>query len=114
VRRTGGVGVRVEERLDRRQRRLIGLADQDGVDERGGGERVREGEGAAQEDPWVPRAAVATQGRDAGELEELDQPGELELVGQRDGDERKAPERGLRLVRDGARSTPPVLRRIIR
>ena len=47
--------------------------------------------------------SIAAERRDAGELERPDEPGQLELVGQRDAHDRKPPHRRSGLVREEGR-----------
>ena len=90
------------DRLRQLDDRLLGFTEQQDVGVGTCGDGVREGEGAADHHQrvafWV-RDSLLGEDRDAGQVKAVDQTGQLELVGEREGDHREVAHRSRRLVR---------------
>jgi len=98
----------VEEALHRGHDGLFGLPEEHRIHHGGAGQRVREGERPAEEDAGVALVAVAPQRGDAGEIEHVEEAGQLELIGHGHGDEREGRQRRLRLHRQRREARLPV------
>ena len=117
----GAPGQRVDHRgapsagrlagADELDRGLLRFAHHDHVAERGERHRVREGEGAAGHHDRIVLAPVLGQGSEPGQLEAADEPGDLQLEGDREGDERVVADRHVPLERE---ERPGGRRRIVR
>ena len=78
----------------------VGLAHDDRVDDPGERQRVRERERPAREDERMARVALATSGRNARRVQHADEPGDLELVGDAEGEDGELLDGAQRLVGD--------------
>ena len=85
------------ERLDQRDHELLGLPHEDHVAERRERDRIREGERTAGDDQRVRVVPLGGEQGDVGEPEALEEPWDLELVGDRGGQDRVLPGRPLTL-----------------
>ncbi len=84
-------------RLDQLERRLLRLAQGDHVAERGQRHRVGERQRTAGRHHRVLGTAIGRQRRDAGQLQAAHHAGQLELVGDREGEQRIAAGRPVAL-----------------
>ena len=92
--------IRAEDHVECCVHRLVGLAHDHRIDERGERQRIAEGQRPAREDERVLLGAVFCERRDACQLQRLNQPGELGLVRDRHRDHRVVGDRPQLLIRD--------------